>query len=301
MLNFQVGNGRHALFILLSAALFAVMSGSIRELINYALDLENKNASQVLIIPLISATLIYLSRKSIFQDIRVSLVPGLLTILGGSAILFLAVSWAGAGMDQGDRIALRILPMLVIWWGGVVLFYGVSAFKAALFPMMLLVFCAPIPSPVMERTIHFLQHASADVSFLILQLTGTPIYRDGVFFFLPNLVVEVAPQCSGIRSGISLLILALVAAGIFLKSWPKRVAFLVMVVPIIVFKNGLRISTLSYLAVHVDQRILTSSLHKDGGIPFFLLALLLMYPVLNAMIKSEARITQRQPVREVRV
>jgi exosortase len=300
MLNLKEGPRRHALFLLLSVVFFAVMSGPILELIHYALDTENQNASQVLLIPVISATLIYLNRKNIFRDIRAGVVPGILLISAGAVMFSLGSMW-GTNLDAGDRLALSIFPILVIWWGGVVFFYGVQAFKAGLFPLVFLVFCVPIPSPVMERTITFLQHASADVAFVLLKLTGTPIYREGVLFFLPGIAVEVAPECSGIRSGIGLFVLGVIAAGVFLKSWPTKAALLLMVIPIAIFKNGVRITTLSYLAVHVDERILTSSLHREGGIPFFLLALLLLYPVLSYLIKSEAGISKRQSAREVRL
>ena len=58
-------------------------------------------------------------------------------------------------------------------------------------------------------------------------------------------------------------------------------------IPVLIFKNALRIATLSFLAVHVDHRILTSELHREGGIPFFVLGLLILYPVLAVLIKSE--------------
>jgi len=58
-------------------------------------------------------------------------------------------------------------------------------------------------------------------------------------------------------------------------------------IPVLLFKNALRIATLSFLAVHVDHSILTSQLHREGGIPFFVLGLLLLYPVLVILIKSE--------------
>lgn len=55
------------------------------------------------------------------------------------------------------------------------------------------------------------------------------------------------------------------------------------------FKNGCRIVTLTLLGAYVDPRILSSQLHRAGGIPFFGLALLLLVPVLWLLIKSEKR------------
>jgi hypothetical protein len=46
---------------------------------------------------------------------------------------------------------------------------------------------------------------------------------------------------------------------------------------------------LSLLAVHVDKGILESRLHREGGIPFFALGLVLIYPILTMLIKSERK------------
>jgi exosortase/archaeosortase family protein len=101
--------------------------------------------------------------------------------------------------------------------------------------------------------------------------------------------VEVAPQCSGIRSGLALFITALLAGYLFLNSWWRRVILVICVFPITMFKNGIRITTLTLLGTYVDPRILQSSLHREGGIPFFILALLLMAPILYWLRKSENR------------
>ncbi|MCX5847807.1 MAG: hypothetical protein NTW12_15870 [Deltaproteobacteria bacterium] len=53
------------------------------------------------------------------------------------------------------------------------------------------------------------------------------------------------------------------------------------------FKNGIRITTLTLLRTYVDPRILQSSLHGEGGIPFSIVALLLMAPILFFLRKSE--------------
>jgi exosortase/archaeosortase family protein len=57
------------------------------------------------------------------------------------------------------------------------------------------------------------------------------------------------------------------------------------------FKNAVRILTLTLLGTYVDPRILQSSLHREGGAPFFVLALLLMLPVLLFLRKRELRVT----------
>jgi exosortase len=287
MLKLKSGSSRTVFLVLLSVALFASSWSAIRDLVAYATDWDNTNASQVLMIPLITATLIYLRRKTIFQQLKYDIVPGALIMIAGGAILAFGKT-AGLNLEKGDRLALAIFPILVIWWGGFLLFYGARAFKAALFPLLFLILCLPIPSPIMDPTIFVLQHASADVSYVLLKSTGMPIYKEDVVLHVPNLDVVVARECSGIRSGISLLILSLLAGNVALHSWTRKIALLLAAIPILIFKNSLRIGTLSFLAVHVDHRILESRLHQEGGIPFFVVGLLLMYPVLRLLTQSES-------------
>jgi exosortase/archaeosortase family protein len=105
--------------------------------------------------------------------------------------------------------------------------------------------------------------------------------------------VEVARECSGIRSGISLVISGLLAGHLFLRAWWRRIAIIAVALPVLIFKNGLRIATLSYLAVKVNPEILRSELHRDGGIPFFVLGLLILYPFLLVLVKWEERDADR--------
>jgi exosortase len=244
-----------------------------------------------------TAFLVYLNRKKIFEAVRYEILPGVVVMAAGVTLLAF-VKMNDWNLDAGDLLALSLAPVLLTWWGAFLVFYGRQAFKAGIFPLLFLILFLPIPSVVMENAIVVLQHASANVSFVLLKLTGMPIYRDGMLFTLPtNLTVEVAPECSGIRSGISLLILSLLAGHLTLRSGPMKIALLLAAIPIMIFKNALRIGTLSFLAVHIDHQILTSRLHREGGIPFFILALLLMYPILRFLIQSERRrVSHRQPV-----
>jgi exosortase/archaeosortase family protein len=60
-----------------------------------------------------------------------------------------------------------------------------------------------------------------------------------------------------------------------------------------ILKNGIRIVTLSLLAVYVDPSFLFGKLHHDGGIVFFLLGLLLLLPVLLLLQRGESRAPAR--------
>jgi exosortase len=161
------------------------------------------------------------------------------------------------------------------------------AFKTAIFPLLFLVFFIPIPKVILDPTIDFLRRGSADMAFIMLRLTGMPVFREGFFFQLPNLRIEIAEECSGIRSSISIVICSLLAGHLFLRSWWTRGLLVIIAVPVLHFKNAVRISALSYLAVYYDPKWLTSELHSEGGIGFFILGLLVLYPVLKILIRID--------------
>jgi exosortase len=173
--------------------------------------------------------------------------------------------------------------------GGVGLFFGPKAWRAGAFPLVFLLFMIPIPGMILDPIVSLLQRGSAEVSHGFFRMIGVPVYRDGFLFNLPGLTIEVAKQCSGIRSSISLLLISIITAHLFLKrGWSKGILCL-SVVPITIFKNGVRIVSLSLLAAYVDRGILESELHRSGGILIFVLALLLLGGVLWVVKKAERK------------
>jgi len=86
-----------------------------------------------------------------------------------------------------------------------------------------------------------------------------------------------------------LLLTSLLAGHTFLRTpWTKTVIVLA-ILPVTILKNGVRIVTLSLLAMHVDPGFLAGQLHHEGGIVFFLLALVMLAPVLFLLRRSELR------------
>ena len=187
-----------------------------------------------------------------------------------------------------------------MFWGAFILAYGIKAFSAALFPLFVLVFMIPVPAFIMEEIIVFAVRVYGVCKPIVLDFSSAPYYREGFFFHFPSVSVEVAPQCSGIRSGLSLFITALLAGYLFLNSWWRRIILVILRV-----SDDHAQEWHSYHDPHVirelcgSRRILQSSLHREGGIPFFILALLLMAPILYWLRKGEGCHLQRK--RESRV
>ena len=249
-------------------------------------DHHGEYYSHILLIPIISAYFIYDKRKSILSDLSYSLSIGI-PIMIVASLLFVAGS--NMTLNQNDLTSLTVLSAVVFLNGSFIAVFGIKAFKAALFPLLFLVFAAPIPSAVMDNIILFLQVGSTEFTDFLFMITGTSYVREGFVFHLPGFSIEVAKQCSGIRSGLALFITCIIAGHMFLRTWWKVALLVLLAIPVTMFKNGIRITTLTLLSIYVDPRIIQSSLHREGGIPFFVLALCLMAPVLFWLRRSEVK------------
>jgi exosortase len=258
---------RNLLFALLTA--FSVFIYAPYLLALYELSSENELYSFAPFIPLFSAYLLYSNRKKIFTQTGFS--ANGITLILASGLLYGAAQSSALGADV-------ILTVMAVSWavflsGGFMMVYGTRAARAGAFPLAFLLFMAPLPQPAIDTLTRFLQHWSAETAWWLFNLVGAPVNRDGYFFHMPGLTVEVAKQCSGIRSSMALFISGVLASHLFLRTWPARGALLAAVVPIAVLKNGLRITALTLSGYYVDERMLYGSLHTRGGMLFFAVAI----------------------------
>ena len=106
-------------------------------------------------------------------------------------------------------------------------------------------------------------------------------------FRLAGFNIEVAKECSGIRSSVALLIIALVVGHLLLRTFWRQVVLVMVGLLIMVVKNGVRIATLTILGQYVDPGFLYGRLHHDGGMVFFFLGLILLLPVLWFLKRGE--------------
>ena len=65
----------------------------------------------------------------------------------------------------------------------------------------------PIPGLIMDKIIYALQVGSTEGSEGLFIFTGVAFQREGFVFHLPGFSVEVAEQCSRIRSSLALFIM----------------------------------------------------------------------------------------------
>jgi exosortase len=209
-------------------------------------------------------------------------------VVAAGALLY----WIGKSqileLNQNDYLSLVMFSFLLCFIGGFIVFYGTRPFRKAMFPLLFLIFIVPIPTPILEPLIRILLIGSANTSYAIFNFLDVPVYRDGFIFELTGITVEVAKQCSGIRSTLALFITSVIAGHLFLRTGRRRIILSLCIFPITIFKNSLRIVTITLLASYVDPSWITNSwLHKAGGKPFFILALLFLAPVLWFLLRGE--------------
>ena len=282
---------RHTVFLIGVVAAIAMILSPLAGLFDSRLKRDYHTL--IPFIPIISVYLIYLKRNELSRNINYSFRIGLTAIISG-IFVYTAVLLIGGNLNLNDYAAVMTASSLLLLWGAFIFAYGTKAFTSALFPLLFLVFMIPFPYEVMEWLITFLQKGSTEFANFLLWLSQVPYYREGFVFHTIGIDVEVAPECSGIRSGLALLITALLAGYLFLNSWWRRAILVLCVIPITMLKNGIRITTLTLLSTYVDPRILQSPLHREGGIPFFILALLLMAPILYFLRKREEKVNHRE-------
>jgi exosortase/archaeosortase family protein len=125
------------------------------------------------------------------------------------------------------------------------------------------------------------------VAASLIQLAGMPMLRSGLIFQLPGITIQVAQECSGIRSSLVLFIVSILAGHMLLAHPGRKLALALFVIPLGIFRNGFRILTIAWLCVHVDSRMVDSPIHHRGGPIFFALSLIPLFLFLLWLRRSE--------------
>lgn len=195
-------------------------------------------------------------------------------------------------LDQADRQSLMIFSLVLIWIAGFIFCYGVRAFRAGIFPVLFLLLMIPIPAFFLDRVIFALRKGSAECTDVIFRMAGVPVFMNGFVFSLPGLNIEIARECSGIRSSQALFIVSLLAGHVFLRTAWRKLSLVLVIVPLVIVKNALRIATIALLSVYVDRSFIHGDLHRYSGIPFSAFSLAILIPLLWWLQRSERRMTR---------
>ena len=198
-------------------------------------------------------------------------------------------------MPPDVQLPVSMLALVTWWLAAFVLCFGIRVSRLLLFPLCFLLWLVPIPQFALNRIVGFLQQGSALTAHLLLTVSGVPVRQDGFVLSIPGLSVEVAKECSSIRSSLMLVVTSMVLSHLFLRSMWRKTAIVLAAIPLSVARNGLRIFTLSMLATRVDPSFIDGRLHHQGGILFFALSLASLCVLLWFLRKSEDTTIPQMP------
>lgn len=246
--------------------------------------------SHALAMPLIAGYLVWLTRHRLPQTVSSSRSGAILFATIGVLCLGAWALMSPRGpLPANDKLAFLMGAFVSFLVAGVFNFLGAAFVRAAAYPLALLVFMLPFPTPVRHGLEVVLQYSSAEAAYWMIKAAQIPVLRDGVVFVLPNITLQVAEECSGIRSSFVLFITGLMGGFLFLERPSHRFWFTLLTIPLGILRNGFRVLTLAFLCVHVDPELIHSVIHHRGGPIFFVLSLIPFFGLLLYWRKRELR------------
>jgi len=253
----------------------------------------DENYSHGLLIPLIIGYILWIQRDKLA---RVAVNPSL--FWGGAAILFaLFALWAGVA---GAELYTQRLSLILLLAGITVYFWGFKLLQMLLVPLALLFLAMPIPAIIFNKIAFPLQLFASRCAVWSMSMLGIPVLRQGNIIELKPLnsfdtkKLEVVEACSGIRSLMTLLTLAVVFAyfthtppddgktgkrvGWLRSYWFWRAVILVgSAVPIAILTNAFRVSGTGVLAHYYGTEIADGFFHSFSGWAIYIMAFILLF------------------------
>ena len=247
----------------------------------FVLAFGNDAYTHILLILPISVTLIYSAWRSRKPQPEPNFCAGSALLVLAALIGFIGGGWRQAGSRTADmQLSVGMLALVTWWIGALVFCFGARTAQRVAFPLGFLLWLVPIPAFALNQIVSFLQRGSASAAHLFFTIARVPVTQDGVVLSLPGMTLEVAKECSSIRSSMMLLITGMVLAQLLLRTSCGKVLVTLAVAPFSIAKNGLRVFVLAMLGLYVDPRYLRGRLHHNGGIVFFLVSLAGLFVLL---------------------
>jgi exosortase D (VPLPA-CTERM-specific) len=227
------------------------------------------NFSHGFFVPLFSAFVIWQERDRLARIVPRPSWSGLIVLAVGLAVLVIGRMGAELFLDRSS--------MLLVLAGFVILFLGWNMFRATLFPWAFLLLMIPIPAIVFNQITFPLQLLASQVASTVLPVLGVPVLREGNVINLAAMPLEVAEACSGIRSLMSLVTLAIIYGYLLEKRLWVRWLLALAAVPITVVANDVRIVGTGLLVQYWGAEAAEGYFHASWGLITFVISLVMFY------------------------
>jgi len=234
--------------------------------------------SHGLLIPPLAAYIAWLHREQLFAERAQPDARGLL--LTASACLCYIVGRLGA------EFFLTRLSLVILIAGLVSTFWGFPRLRKLAFPLFLLVTMVPLPAILYNRLAAPLQLFASAVSTGSLQAAGITVFRDGNIIHLAQNTLGIAEACSGLRSLLSLTVLALVMGYVWCSTAGTRAAVFLLAIPTAIGVNVLRIVGTAVVSER-DPKLAEGFYHVFSGWLVFLAGFALLFAFAKTLAALE--------------
>jgi exosortase C (VPDSG-CTERM-specific) len=238
----------------------------------------NKLHSYILLVPFVAGYLFWIRKTKLPRHYTTaSAAAACFVVLAFAALVSAVIAGNQGVLSTNDWLSLIALSFVSCLAAAGFLILGRPWMTSAAFPFAFLIFMVPMPDGMVNAMETASQHASAAAAELFFRFGRTPYLHEGMIFQLPNITLEVAQECSGIRSSWILLITSILAANLFLQTTWKRLLLVFLVIPLGILRNGFRVWVIGMLCVHYGPQIIHSPIHRRGGPLFFALSLVPLF------------------------
>ncbi len=195
----------------------------------------------------------------------------------------------------GAELFFSRVSLLILLAGLIILFKGWRFFRAVLFPWAFLILMIPIPTLLINQVTFPLQLLASQLATGLLELVGVPVLRQGNVITLAAMPLNVAEACSGIRSLLTLVTLAIIYGYLMETRMWVRVVLVCAAVPIAVIANSFRIFGTGLLVQNGHPDLAEGFFHSFSGWLIFVVALLLLFAVhrVIALIGKSSAVAPR--------
>jgi exosortase len=200
----------------------------------------------------------------------------------GLALLVLGLLMLVLGVLGAELFFSRV-SLLILLAGLIVLFEGWTFFRAVLFPWAFLILMIPIPTLILQQITFPLQLLASKLATGLLELAGVPVLRQGNVIVLASMPLDVAEACSGIRSLLTLVTLAIIYGYLMETRVWVRVVLALSAVPIAVAANSFRVFGTGLLVQYWDPDKAEGFFHTFEGWLIFVVALIMLLAVHRAI------------------
>ncbi|MGB0063711.1 MAG: exosortase/archaeosortase family protein [Terracidiphilus sp.] len=199
---------------------------------------------------------------------------GVALVVFGLLVLLLGV--------YGAELFLSRISLIIVLAGLVLAFGGGQMLKETRFALFVLLLAIPIPAIIYTQITFPLQLLASKLASVLLPLFGVPVLREGNVIQLPAISLEVAEACSGIRSLMSLLALAIFYGYFLERSTWRRIALALASVPIAIAANAVRLLGTGLSVQYWDPDKAMGFFHEFSGWVMFLVSLTCLIAVDQA-------------------